>query len=140
MALRENGQEKREDCLKNRVLSFGSCRHGDKSGQFRHGIGPGLDFGADGFILVGQEGYLVPGKHHIVDLAVRIVALDGHGIRVVVGIVGGRSPVCGRDGRSAEQGGCTGGKAGKAVEPVRPGADRDGVRYRSEARDMDAGR
>lgn len=45
------------------------------SGQFRLGIGPGLDGGEDGVIAVGGHPDLVPREGDGIDLTVRVVAL-----------------------------------------------------------------
>ena len=53
------------------------------SGQLRHGVRPGLDLCEDRVVRVGLDRDPVPAERHVVQLAVRVVAPDRCGERVV---------------------------------------------------------
>ena len=63
------------------------------SGKSGDTIGPGLDDGPDGVVLVGRDRYLLAGERHHEDLAVRGVAPEGRGERVAIRVMGRGPPV-----------------------------------------------
>ena len=93
----------------------------------RNGIGPGLDLCPDRVVLVRGEGHLAPGERQVVQLPVRVMALDGCRLRLGVGVPGCRSPV-GRGKRGVGKQGCgTGIETGDGVELVGIAPDYFGV-------------
>jgi len=89
-------------------IAVTSCKRCDR-------VGPGLDLCFDCVVLVRGEADLVAAERDHIDLAVRVVALEGHGVRLGVGVPGGRAPVGCRE-RGVCEGGCGPGiKAGDRV-------------------------
>jgi len=95
-----------------------SSRCQGTSGQFRLGVGPGLDGGQDGVIAVGGDPDLLPAEGHVVDLPACVMALERRREGVFIGNMDGvathrgcESSICG-DGRhcgiEGRYRGCTG--------------------------------